>query len=156
RHSRQRQRVERVLRPRPPAQAHGAGLQGVRPHALSAHPRLPVVHGPRLDVEGSERARDGPLLRDRDARDPAGVQDATPYAVVLVELDEQRGQPTPDEALRIITNLVKPDFTMEDEAKVAIGARVRVVFQDLADHFALPQFTLSEEAPSGRVWRLGA
>ncbi|HEY7650622.1 MAG TPA: OB-fold domain-containing protein, partial [Methylomirabilota bacterium] len=27
-----------------------------------------------------------------------GFKDATPYAVVLVELDEQRGQPTPDEA----------------------------------------------------------
>jgi uncharacterized OB-fold protein len=84
-----------------------------------------------------------------------GFKDATPYAVVLVELDEQRGQPTPDEALRIITNLVKPDFTMEDEAKVAIGARVRVVFQDLADHFALPQFTLTDEPPVGRAWRLG-
>jgi hypothetical protein len=75
--------------------------------------------------------------------------------VVLVELDEQRGKPTPDEALRIIANLVKPDFMPEDEAKVAIGARVRVVFQDLADHFALPQFTLTDEPPVGRVWRLG-
>jgi hypothetical protein len=31
---------------------------------------------------------------------------------------------------------------------------VRVVFQDLADHFALPQFTLTDEPPVGRVWRL--
>jgi uncharacterized protein len=83
-----------------------------------------------------------------------GFKEITPYAVVLVELDEQRGKPTPDEALRIITNLVKADFTPEDPAKVAIGARVRVVFQDLADHFALPQFTLSDEPPVGRVWRL--
>ena len=74
---------------------------------------------------------------------------------MLVELDEQRGTPTPDEALRIVTNLVKDDFTPEDEARVAIGARVRVVFQDLADHFALPQFTLSGEPPVGRLWRLG-
>ena len=37
---------------------------------------------------------------------------------------------------------------------MAIGARVRVVFQDLADHFALPQFALSDEPPVGRVWRL--
>jgi len=85
-----------------------------------------------------------------------GFKDATPYAVVLVELDEQRGQPTPDEALRIIGNLVKPDFTPEDEPKVAIGKRVRVVFQDVADHFALPQFTLTDEAAVGRVWRLGS
>ena len=83
-----------------------------------------------------------------------GFKDVTPYAVVLVELDEQRGQPTADEALRIIANLVKPDLTMEAEANVAIGKRVKVVFQDLADHLALPQFTLSDEPPQGRVWRL--
>jgi len=73
---------------------------------------------------------------------------------VLVELDEQRGQPTPDEALRVIANLVKADFTPEPEANVAIGKRVRVVFQDLADHMALPQFALTEEPSAGRVWRL--
>jgi len=39
-----------------------------------------------------------------------GFKEWTPYAVVLVELDEQRGTPTPDEALRIIGNLVTPDF----------------------------------------------
>jgi uncharacterized OB-fold protein len=83
-----------------------------------------------------------------------GLQEVTPYPVVLVELDEQRGQPTPDEALRIIGNLVKPDLRMEDEENVAIGKRVGVVFQDLADHIALPQFTLVEEPSSGRVWRL--
>ena len=32
---------------------------------------------------------------------------------------------------------------------MAIGKRVRVAFQDLADHFALPQFTLTDEAPVG-------
>ena len=83
-----------------------------------------------------------------------GFKDATPYAVVLVELDEQRGQPTPDEALRIIANLVKADGSMEDASTVAIGQRVRVVFHDLADHFALPQFRLTDEPPQGRVWRL--
>ena len=41
------------------------------------------------------------------------------------------GSPTPDEALRIIANLVTPDFTPEPEPNVAIGKRVRVVFQDL-------------------------
>jgi uncharacterized protein len=73
---------------------------------------------------------------------------------VLVELDEQRGTPTPDEALRIIGNLVKPDFTAEAEAQVAIGKRVRVVFHDVTEHFALPQFTLTDEPPVGRVWTL--
>ncbi|MGH7356199.1 MAG: Zn-ribbon domain-containing OB-fold protein [Candidatus Rokuibacteriota bacterium] len=83
-----------------------------------------------------------------------GFKDATPYTVVLVELDEQRGQPTADEAIRVVANLVKADLTMEDEAQVAIGKRVRVVFQDLAEHMALPQFTLTDEPPQGRVWRL--
>jgi uncharacterized OB-fold protein len=83
-----------------------------------------------------------------------GFKDATPYPVVLVELDEQRGQPTPDEALRVIGNLVTADFAFEREDQVAIGKRVRVVFQDLADDFALPQFTLTDEPPEGRLWRL--
>lgn len=83
-----------------------------------------------------------------------GFKEVTPYPVVLVELDEQRGQPTPDEGLRIIANLVKPDLTMEAEKNVAIGRRVRVVFQDLGDHLALPQFTLTDEPPAGRVWRM--
>jgi len=84
-----------------------------------------------------------------------GFKDSTPYATILVELDEQRGRPTPDESLRIVANLVKPDFTFEATARVAIGKRVNVVFQDLADHFALPQFTLLGEPDEGRVWRLG-
>ncbi len=82
-----------------------------------------------------------------------GFKDWTPYAVVLVELDEQRDQPTPDEALRIIANLVTADFRPEPEENVAVGKRVRVVFQDLAPEFALPQFTLTEEPPEGRAWR---
>ena len=83
-----------------------------------------------------------------------GFRDWAPYPVVLVELDEQRGQPTVDEALRIVANLVRPDFRPEAEENVAIGKRVRVVFQDLADEVALPQFTLTDEPLAGRVWRL--
>jgi len=83
-----------------------------------------------------------------------GFKDAVPYVVVLVELDEQRGRPTSDEALRVIGNLVTPDGSLEDAARVAIGGRVRVTFHDLAAHFALPQFTLTDEPPEGRVWRL--
>ena len=43
---------------------------------------------------------------------------------------------------------------MEDARSVAIGRRVRVVFQELAEHLALVQFTLTDEPPEGRVWRL--
>jgi uncharacterized protein len=82
-----------------------------------------------------------------------GFKEVAPYPVVLVELDEQRGVPTPDEALRIVSNLVKPGGGMEDEKNVAIGKRVQVVFEDLADHMALPQFTLTDEPAQGRVWR---
>jgi uncharacterized OB-fold protein len=83
-----------------------------------------------------------------------GFRDWVPYPVVLVELDEQRGRPTEPEALRVIANLVTPDFRPEAEENVAIGQRVRVVFQDLADDFALPQFTLAGEPPDGPLWRL--
>ena len=82
-----------------------------------------------------------------------GFKEWTPYPVVLVELDEQRGRPTEHEALRIIANLVTPDFRPEKEDNVAIGKRVRVIFQDLSPDFALPQFTLTDEPPEGRVWR---
>ena len=82
-----------------------------------------------------------------------GFKDWTPYAVVLVELDEQRGKPTADEGLRIIGNLVTADFRPEPEANVAIGKRVKVVFNDLSNDFALPQFALTGEPPVGRAWR---
>jgi uncharacterized OB-fold protein len=81
-----------------------------------------------------------------------GFKDWTPYPVVLVELDEQRGLPSAHEALRIVGNLVTPDLRPEAEANVAIGKRVRVVFQDIADDFALPQFTLTDEPPEGLAW----
>jgi uncharacterized OB-fold protein len=84
-----------------------------------------------------------------------GFRDWVPYPVVLVELDEQRGVPTPDEAIRIVTNLVTPEFQPEAEENVAIGRRVRAVFQPLDDDVALPQFTLTDEPADGRVWRYG-
>ena len=83
-----------------------------------------------------------------------GFADWTPYPVVLVELDEQRGVPSADEGLRLIANLVTADFRPEAEANVAIGRRVGVVFQPLDDELALPQFALTDEPPEGRAWRL--
>ena len=82
-----------------------------------------------------------------------GFADWTPYPVVLVELDEQRGVPSADEGLRVIANLVTPEFLPEAEANVAIGRRVRTVFQPLESDIALPQFTLADEPGEGRVWR---
>jgi len=81
-----------------------------------------------------------------------GFRDWVPYPVVLVELDEQRGVPTTDEALRLIANLVRPDFRPESEDRVAIGRRVCAVFQHLGEGLALPQFVLSEEPAQQRLW----
>jgi uncharacterized OB-fold protein len=83
-----------------------------------------------------------------------GFRDWAPYPVVLVELDEQRRQPTPDEGLRMIANLLTPGLAPEREENVAIGKRVRVLFQDLSPEIALPQFTLSDEPPERLLWRL--
>ena len=83
----------------------------------------------------------------------AGFRDWAPYPVVLVELDEQRGQPTPEEGLRLIANLVTDDFKPEKEENVAIGKRVEVVFMDISPALSLPQFKLSQEPPQGRIWQ---
>jgi uncharacterized OB-fold protein len=82
-----------------------------------------------------------------------GFADWVPYPVVLVELDEQRGRPEPDEALRLIGNLVTADFRPEAEANIAIGKRVHAVFQPIDGGLALPQFALSDEPPEGNAWR---
>ena len=44
-------------------------------------------------------------------------RDLTPFAIVLVELDEQRGQPSDYDGLRITGNLVDANFNMEKEEK---------------------------------------
>jgi uncharacterized protein len=83
----------------------------------------------------------------------AGFRDWAPYPVVLVELDEQRGQPTAEEGLRLISNLVTDDFKAEKEENVGIGKRVEVTFLDVSPELSLPLFKLSQEPPQGPVWR---
>lgn len=85
-----------------------------------------------------------------------GFAPHSPYMVLLVELDTQRGQPTPDEAIRVLGNLVKPDGTLaapDDVARVGIGTRVRMAFTKLGDTMALPQWTIDEEAAPVQAWR---
>jgi len=82
-----------------------------------------------------------------------GFRDWVPYAIVLVELDEQSGDPTPDDGLRITANLLNDNMEPEAEENVAIGKRVEVAFLDTDDGLSLPQFKLSNEAPKGEVWR---
>ncbi len=55
----------------------------------------------------------------------------TPYLILLVDLDTQKGEPTPDEALRVVGNLTTPDGQLappELVRRVGIGTRVRMVF----------------------------
>jgi len=84
-------------------------------------------------------------------------RDFTPYLILLVDLDTQKGEPTPDEALRVIGNLCTPDgkFAPPDLVKrVGIGSRVRMVFSDVGEGLALPQWTIDETAPQpANVWR---
>jgi uncharacterized OB-fold protein len=80
-----------------------------------------------------------------------------PYQLLLVELDEQRGQPSEHEALRVLGNLVSADGELappELVRAVGIGSRVRVVFRDVGESFALPHWALDEAAPQPRApWR---
>ena len=90
----------------------------------------------------------------------------TPYLILMVDLDTQKGEPTPDEALRVVGNLTTPDGQLappELVKRVGVGTRVRMVFSDVAEGLALPQWTIDETArnlrtsgatrrSSARVW----
>ena len=84
-------------------------------------------------------------------------RDKVPYMVLVVDLDTQKGEPSADEALRVTGNLVMADgsFAPPDVIKtVGIGSRVRMVFSSVADGFALPQWTIDENAEQpDKPWR---
>ena len=80
----------------------------------------------------------------------------TPYLILLVDLDTQKGKPTADEALRVVGNLTTPDGKLappDTVKKVGIGTRVRMVFSDVAPGLALPQWTIDAEAAQPQPWR---
>jgi uncharacterized protein len=80
----------------------------------------------------------------------------TPYVILLVDLDTQKGKPTEHEALRIVGNLTTADGTMappELVRAVGIGTRVRMVFRDVAPGLSLPQWTIDETAIQPTPWR---
>jgi uncharacterized OB-fold protein len=87
------------------------------------------------------------------------LRERVPYHVLLVELDTQKGQPTEHEALRIVGNLTNArGARISDKAELArvgIGSRVRLVFADCGTGFALPQWTLDEQASQPKPWRYG-
>ena len=74
-----------------------------------------------------------------------GFRAHAPYAVLLVELDTQRGQPGEGDALRVVGNLVTPDGALappELVQQVAIGTRVRMAYTDVVSGLSLPQWRL--------------
>lgn len=81
----------------------------------------------------------------------------TPYMVLLVDLDTQKGKPTEHEALRVVGNLVTPDGELappEMVRRVGIGTRLRMVFKDVAPGLALPHWTIDESATQpDQPWR---
>lgn len=80
----------------------------------------------------------------------------TPYLILLVDLDTQKGKPSADEALRVVGNLATPDGTLappEMVRRVGIGTRVRMVFADAGAGLALPHWTIDESATQPQPWR---
>ena len=83
-------------------------------------------------------------------------RDHLPYHLLLVELDRQRGVPSEHEALRIWGNLTDAsgELAAPDVVRsVGIGTRVRIVYKDMGEGFALPQWTVDESAEQPVPWR---
>jgi uncharacterized OB-fold protein len=84
-----------------------------------------------------------------------GFRNAAPYAVLIVDLDEQRGRPTQDEALRVVGNLVETDGRLapaELVGRIGIGSRVKMTFTPVGPDIAIPNWTPADE-PGARPWR---
>jgi uncharacterized OB-fold protein len=81
----------------------------------------------------------------------------TPYLLLVVDLDTQKGQPSGDEALRVVANLATEDGELapaELVRTVGIGTRVRMVFSDVTDGLSLPQWTIDRQAAQpAKPWR---
>jgi len=81
----------------------------------------------------------------------------TPYLILVVDLDTQKGKPTQHEALRVVGNLTTPDGQLAPAdmvRKVGIGTRVRMVFSDAGPGLAIPQWTIDEGAKQpDKPWR---
>jgi len=81
----------------------------------------------------------------------------TPYLVLLVDLDLQKGKPTEHEALRVMGNLATPDGKLAPPdmvKRVGIGTRVRMVFADVAPGIAIPHWTMDDSARQpDKPWR---
>ena len=81
----------------------------------------------------------------------------TPYLILLVDLDTQKGEPTPDEALRVVGNLTTPDGQLAPPEMVSGSASAPACAWCSAMSragLALPQWTIDETATQpASVWR---
>jgi uncharacterized OB-fold protein len=80
----------------------------------------------------------------------------TPYLLLLVELDEQRGQPGEFDGIRMQGNLATPDGELappELVARVGIGTRVKVLLKTIGEGIAMPLWVVDEDAEQGEPWR---
>lgn len=84
-------------------------------------------------------------------------RDHTPYMIAIVELDTQSGAPEANDGIRVTGNLVNADGELaspEEIARIGIGSRMKMMFRDMGEGFAMPMWTLDEDAeqPDG-VWQ---
>ena len=81
----------------------------------------------------------------------------TPYMLLLVELDEQRGEPDEYDGLRIQGNLAQSNGELAGPdlvRRVGIGTRVKVVFKDVGEGLAVPLWSMDdEEKQPASPWR---
>ncbi len=76
-------------------------------------------------------------------------KEKVPYMVLVVDLDTQKGAPTEVEALRVAGNLLTADgeFAPPEMIKsVGIGTRVKMVFRQVTDGFAIPHWAIDDDA----------
>ena len=79
----------------------------------------------------------------------SAFQDKVPYMIVLADLGSQKGEPSEHEALRVAGNLMTADgkFAPPEMIKrVGIGTRVKMIFKDICNEFALHYWTIDGEA----------
>lgn len=87
----------------------------------------------------------------------AAYKPYVPYMVAIVELDAQRGEPAPTDAIRIPAPVVLPDGSFAPPAVlsgIGINSRMRMVFRTVSEDIAFPAWTPDETSPpEAGIWR---
>ncbi len=81
----------------------------------------------------------------------------SPYLLLLVELDTQKGKPGEFDGIRFTGNLATADGELappEMVRSVGIGTRLRIVYKDAGEGISMPLWTIDETATQpARPWR---